>query len=777
MPESDWAQATRIVQRALDLNDEEREEYLGSVCGATPGLRQEVESLLAIALNSSGDSTGWTVENREPVGAPASFLDRHLGPYRLIGELGSGGMGIVYRARREDGRFDKDVAIKILHWGGHGSTLTRLFGQETRMLAALDHPGITRLLDSGVTEEGLPYIVMELVEGVPITEHCAFAKMSLGPRVAMMARVCEAVHHAHQNLVIHRDLKPGNIFVRPDGQPKLLDFGVAKWLQEATDSPAAGSPTAAPFTPKYASPEQLSGRASTTATDIYSLGKVLAELVEEALDGAAAGPRDPDLGAIIRKATQTEADDRYRSVAELGSDLEAYVEGRVVSARKWSWPLAAWKWVKRNRKLSGLMAANALIVFALLLRYQAESARAIRRGDHIRHLAGAITAEVSQVIGDLPRNTAARAKLARVSLEYLDKLRNDSPDPAFASELAEAYSRLALVVGNGTVGSLGDLPKARDLHQRALEMIEQSYRAAPEDLLIRQRYARVLLDQSDIQPPAKSKQQVMQCEKLLDGIRGRVAETDEYLSLEARFFEHRAWVIHGWGNPAGLPYWEKAVAAFDKIYQRNPGNLNNGVRMAGAIEWASGSMPSLAGRIAERKKGVALRRVAVEKEPQNPWFQLSLYLGETGIGSEYRLAGKPDSALPHVRLGMEHLRRAVDLDPADASARGFIAFGTADLAYLESSLGNRKEAEKAAREAIALCEKILVSDQTLFRPNWGLGHAYRTLGDLGIGDRCESYGKALRHSQTADKTSGGRNPSVRSLIGELEKLSSRCPAK
>ena len=776
MRDGEWAQVSLVVQRALELNDDERDAYLRSIYLERPALQPEVDSLLAAERQHAAESTGWTIPGRDSAETTATFLGRRFGPYRLTGELGSGGMGIVYRARREDGQFDKDVAIKVLHWGVHSATLTRLFGQERRMLAALDHPGITRLLDSGVTQEGLPYIVMEIVEGVTITEHCARAGMPIRARVALMARVCEAVHYAHQNLVIHRDLKPGNIFVRSDGQPKLLDFGVAKWLEEATHS-AGGGLTAAPFTPKYASPEQLTGRPVTTATDIYSLGKVLAELVEEVSPAGGEQRRDADLSAIVRKATRAEAEDRYSSAAEMRGDLEAYAGGRAVSARKWSWPLASWKWVKRNKRSAALIAANTLIVVALLWRYQAESARAIRRGEDVRHLAGAITSEVSEIIGDLPKNTTARAKLARVSLQYLDKLASDNSDPTFVSELAAAYSRLADVVGNSTIGSLGDLPKSRDLHRRALEMIERSHRAAPDNLLIRQRYAQVLLTQSDIQSGEKAKQIVMQCERLLDSIRGKVPETDEYLLLEGKFYEHRDWVIHGWGQAAGIPYREKARIAFDRLCKRNPDNMNYRVMLAGAVEASGRLEPGLERRIDFTRQGVAMRRMAVDRDPRNPWFRLSLYLGEAGIASEYRLAGRLAPALPYVRSAIEHLRRAADLDPSDASVRGYLAFGLADLGSLESALGHREEAEKAAREGIALGETMLATDPTLFRPNWGMGHAYRTLGDLGIGDRCANFTKALTHARTANKTSGGRNPSVRSLIGELERLSSRCPAQ
>jgi hypothetical protein len=306
----------------------------------------------------------------------------------------------------------------------------------------------------------------------------------------LMAQVCEAVHYAHQNLVVHRDLKPGNILVRADGQSKLLDFGVAKWLEDSTVTMNAAVGWA-PFTPKYASPEQLAGGIITTATDVYSLGLVLSELIEGRLP--AEFPlrlKDADLAAVVHKATQRDPSERYASAEGLAVDMRAYVTGRPVKARRWSWPLAVWKRIKRHKRATALLVVNAAILMTLTLRYQAENLFAIRRAQDLRELVGTVTSEINGLLTDLPKSTAARHKLLLASVNYLDRLSGRTTDPVLLSELAEGYSKLAQVTGHTVVGSIGDLPAAVDLHKRAQGLIERSIRDEPDNLLFRERFVR-----------------------------------------------------------------------------------------------------------------------------------------------------------------------------------------------------------------------------------------------------------------------------------------------
>jgi len=278
-----WRQIEELFQAALDSEPSRRDSFLDEACAGDRSLRDEIESLLA-----SYEEGGFTE-------APAfrdglrllekdqsdSLAGRRIGPYRVIREIGQGGMGAVYLAARADEAFRKEVAIKLIKRGLDTESVIQRFRAERQILASLDHPNITRLLDGGTTEDGLPYFVMEHIQGEPIDNYCEARRLNTVERLKLFQSVCAAVHYAHQNLVIHRDIKPSNVLVTAEGVPRLLDFGIAKLLTPGLGSGAdTGSMTAARLmTPQYASPEQVRGETITTASDVYSLGVLLYQLL------------------------------------------------------------------------------------------------------------------------------------------------------------------------------------------------------------------------------------------------------------------------------------------------------------------------------------------------------------------------------------------------------------------------------------------------------------------------------------------------------------------
>jgi eukaryotic-like serine/threonine-protein kinase len=272
-----WHQIREVFDRAVPLDSKERATYLDAVCASDSELRHEVESLL---FSDREAGTGFlntpAVDLRQPEHPAATRVGRRIGAYNILEEIGHGGMGEVYRAGRADGQYEKEVAIKLVRGGYDTAAVLDRFRHERQILASLDHPNIARLLDGGTTDEGIPYLVMELIEGIPIDQYCNARDLTVTERLRLFLQVCSAVQYAHQRLVIHRDIKPGNILVTQEGVPKLLDFGIAKILD-----PLAGSETtiAGPMTPEYASPEQIRNEPITTATDVYSLGVVLYKLV------------------------------------------------------------------------------------------------------------------------------------------------------------------------------------------------------------------------------------------------------------------------------------------------------------------------------------------------------------------------------------------------------------------------------------------------------------------------------------------------------------------
>src|SRR5208282_852375 len=285
-----WTRVEQLCQAALERDEHEQSAFLASVCGSDQELRREVESLLAHRHKADTFLEAGAMDAaaqalaadgvRNPMGA-SRWIGRLIPPYRCVAKIASGGMGDVFRAARADGTFDKQVAIKLIQGARSTDFFLSRFQNERQILATLDHPNIARLLDGGSTEEGLPYLVMEYIQGLPIDEFCIQKNLDTRERLELFRTVCSAVQFAHQNLVVHRDLKPSNILVTSDGVPKLLDFGIAKILNtEQRGSEDAPTVTIVQMmTPEYASPEQFRGGPFTTATDVYSLGVVLYRLL------------------------------------------------------------------------------------------------------------------------------------------------------------------------------------------------------------------------------------------------------------------------------------------------------------------------------------------------------------------------------------------------------------------------------------------------------------------------------------------------------------------
>ncbi|MBL8179369.1 MAG: serine/threonine protein kinase, partial [Bryobacterales bacterium] len=357
----------------LDLSGPDRERYFADHA-VSPEVRAEVESLLQFdARRSHGltDSILRAVEDVLDTGRPAPT---HCGPYKLVRTIGTGGMGAVYLAERVDGEIRRQAAVKLLRADVERPGWRDRFLRERQLLANLDHPSIARLLDAGHSGDR-PYLVMEYVEGVPIDAYAV--NLEIRDRLRLFLKVCEGVSHAHRRLIIHRDLKPSNILVDAAGQPKLLDFGIAKVLSESGD---ATRTVERMMTPNYASPEQLRGSAQTTATDIYSLGAVLFRILtgapphdgmEQAMEIASGAKSIPsalqlnpalprDLDFVLRKALRLEPEQRYTTVDELAADLRAFLDHKPVLAR------AADKWYVAGKLLRRYWLPAAAAAVTLL---------------------------------------------------------------------------------------------------------------------------------------------------------------------------------------------------------------------------------------------------------------------------------------------------------------------------------------------------------------------------------------------------------------------------
>ena len=471
-----WSRIGELFDRASTLPETEQIAFLEKACAGDAALIHDVRSLL------DADRDTHALLDRETIGIGTWIeeveayepLDEHVGAYQIVRLLGTGGMGRVYLADRADGLFEHHVALKVVKRGMDSDPILRRFASERQILARLEHPHIARLLDGGVTPDGRPFFAMDYVEGVPIDRYCDAQKLNVEERLRLFLQVCDAVRYAHQNLVVHRDLKPDNILVTEEGTPKLLDFGIAKVLE--ADAEAITRTGGSLMTPEYASPEQVRGDTISTASDVYTLGVILYELLTGTRPYATAGrgpldvaravlteepPRPStvirtaeatteqvsdkrrtqpqklrrtlagDLDAVCLKALRKDPDDRYATVTELADDVERHLQGLPVRARRGTTPYRVRKFVERHR--AGVFITASVVLFAVAfafyhtttLRHERDVAR--REAAKAEQTADFLTSifEVSDPAEAQGREVTARELLdagaARIQTELADQ--------------------------------------------------------------------------------------------------------------------------------------------------------------------------------------------------------------------------------------------------------------------------------------------------------------------------------------------------------------------
>jgi len=433
--------------------------------------------------------------------AARSAIGELVGQYRLTELIGKGGMGSVYRGERTDEAFEKSVAVKLIDAGFYSADLIAHFRAERQILANLEHPNIARLLDGGARADGSPYLIMEYVEGISPNDYSSQHNLTIAQRLQLFRRICAAVHYAHQNMVIHRDLKPSNILVIEDGTPKLLDFGIAKVLRPAASTPgdALTQPGMLKMTARYASPEQIRGETVTTASDIYSLGVILYELLTghspygdvdrpaHQIMAAVCDEEPPrpsmwvpklrgDLDKIMQRALRKMPAERYASVDQFSEDILRHLEGLPVLARGDAPLYLAAKFIRRYRVM---VAAAALVLCSLvvgLVEVTLARARADRRFNEVRQLAHSVMFDYADAIDRLPGSTPVRARLVKDALTYLDSLSTEADTPELLREIVDAYVRVSNVQGNEYENNLGDPAAALASAGKAVATAEQLLR-------------------------------------------------------------------------------------------------------------------------------------------------------------------------------------------------------------------------------------------------------------------------------------------------------------
>jgi serine/threonine protein kinase len=709
-----WRKLAPYLDRGLELSPEARAAWLEDLRQSEPAVAGEVQRLLTLHEAADRDAFLDSASSLAPprLRQPGEVV----GAYTLVSHIGRGGMGSVWRATRGDGRFERDVAIKFLNiaLADHGAAR---FRREGRILGRLSHPNIAQLLDAGTTPGGEAYLVLELVEGRPLDEHCETGRLPVSARVRVFLQVLDAVAFAHANLVVHRDLKPANVLVDSDGQVKLLDFGIAKLLDRggeaapATELTRDGGPA---LTLAYAAPEQVSGGPVTTATDVYALGVLLyqvltgrhpaqhalgsyAETVHAILEAEPAPPSQAaperlrgalrgDLDTIVGTAVKKAPAERYASATAFAEDLRRALRDEPIAARPDSVGYRARKFARRNAL--GL-AVVAIIVSALsvgLYVANRERANAERRFAQVRQLANRFI-QLDEEIRELPGSTRARNRIVSESLRYLQGLGEEAGhDPALALEIGNAYRQLGRVQGVPFLPNLGQFREAEDTFGRAAHWLDRVLEADAGN-------REALLASAGV---AHDRMTVLDYQR----------RTEEALA-QARLAGGRleAFVASGTAS-------EEEVSTVAHLYSNLGVAYVNNDRLADAAHYAR--------RAAEVAAGVpaaAVRRASA--------------LGVLSMVQRYR--GELDAALAAAResrLILEGLSPTLGTSQAgnlvNAFEREAIVLGSAS----EIGLGRTEEALATFQRAMALAEAAAARDPNDERSRRRIGELSLEVGDI-----------------------------------------------
>jgi non-specific serine/threonine protein kinase/serine/threonine-protein kinase len=725
-----WQQVKAIALDAWDLAPAERSAHVTAACGSDADLLREVESLLTSmgAVDQRFENPSLRLANsgtalRDVADAPPfTVAGGRIGGWRVVRLLGRGGMGTVYLVERADAGFTQRAALKVARGGFADELIQKRFLEERRILATLEHPDIARLIDGGATEDGVPYVVMEFVDGVPIDTYCRDRALGLRERLELFRRVCAVVRYAHQRLIVHRDLKAANILVTADGTPRLLDFGIAKLLDTTADTTQT---LMRMVTPDSASPEQIHGATITTATDVYALGVLLyrlltgehphgsgrseAELIRAICEDE---PRPPstiahdhipfDVDVIVMKALRKEPERRYGSVEQLSEDLKRYLDGRPVRAVPDSRAYRAGKFVRRHRL--GVGAAVALVVAvaggigatlwqARAARQERERAdalraRAERQFSAVRGLASAVLGEVHEAVVALPGSMKAREILVRRATEYLDTLRQEAAgDPQLIRELAIGYRRLAQAQGGAGMPNLGDRQAAARGYRAAVALLESAAGSSPADprdrIWLAETYVQLRSVEDD---PARKRELLQRSRELIDGV--DAAGHADVRALDA----------------VGV-VWE--AIANDQIASKD-----------------------LVAAEASRRKALAATETALRLEPQNLDVSRNVSLNYKSLGGIIQALGRHDEALALYERAMALDADRVARQPQQPFWKLDLSFAYGSMAGVLAAKDRRREALVYADKTVALREEVVALDPNEDFAKGALGRGYQRQGAL-----------------------------------------------
>lgn len=781
----EWQKLSPYLDDALGMKDDERGVWLAGLRDKDPALASLLESLLR---EHQALAQKHFLEQGPLLSSPAGMTGQTLGAYTLISPVGEGGMGSVWLADRNDGRFDRRVAVKLLRIPLLGRAGGERFQREGAILARLAHSHIAQLLDAGVASSGQPYLILEYVEGEDIVTYCDRRRLDVDARLQLFLGMLDAVAHAHANLIVHRDIKPSNVYVNRDGQVKLLDFGIAKLLEAEGGEGAVTRLTregGGALTPQYAAPEQVTGGPVTVATDVYASGVLLyllltgkhpagtglhspAELVKAIVETETVRPsdvlvpgQDPtevlvetaakrattpdklrrqlrgDLDTIIRKALKKSPAERYGSVSALADDLRRYLKHEPISARPDTVAYRTAKFIRRNRYrvAAGVLALTAIVAGFAVALYQARLAQ--RRFQEVRKLAHTFVFDLYDDVAKLEGSTKTREMMVRTGLQYLDNLaKNSGGDPGLQEEIAAAYLKIGDAQGHPTRPNLGRMAdalasyrKAGDIYQR-LAAKNQTYL---RDLAVYYLSYAGLVRFTDLTQAKQFSEAAIQT---FDRLRSQ-----QPLDAELQSSYTSAWCTVGDIDEDGGHYrqaWTEfsrcaELARVQLSHQEDPPSLSAVAQAEERVGTAAQELGLFQESLRAFDEDESTLKKLLAAEPLNPRFHrmqavLHQFRSRLYFDDRYPNLGDPARALESATQYLHETEEMVRSDPNNTAAQTSRAFAACRVSYPLREIDPRA-AVRMARDAVRMFDELTASGKTDSLIISGRAQGLRLLGE------------------------------------------------
>lgn len=796
--DSRWEKIEEALCYAAEVPLTDRSSWLDQFCQGDEHLRAEIESLLNSEL-AAKDFLEYSVAPYAGMLLDEEFAQTpslKVGPYRVLREIGRGGMGVVYVAERED-EFRQRVAIKLLKRGLDTEDILRRFRNERQILASLNHPNIAKIFDGGMTDDGLPYFVMEYIDGSTLLQHCESRALSNQERLRLFRRVCAAVQHAHQNLIIHRDLKPSNILVSNEGMIKLLDFGVAKLLS-ADPSDGAVSQTHAAhrvMTPEYASPEQVRGEHVTTLTDVYSLGVVLYELLtgakpyklkdtsaaelsraicesepskpseavsSELLDNAEQVRtviRNPkllrgDLDNIVLMALRKDPARRYKSVDQFSEDIRRHLDGLPVIARQDTFAYRTSKFINRHRVgvIAASVVALAIIAGGVISIWEAhratvQRARAERRFNEVRKLSNSLMFEIHDSVQNLQGSTPTRQLIVSRALEYLNSLATESSDDAsLQEELATAYRKVGDIQGNPYSANLGDIDGAMTSYARAQSIYESLIKGNSKNTAARRDLTALYDRIGEIRLHASNTKGALEVfQKALELRQQLITENPNDAALQREVAVSHMKIGEASQKlgdvKTALEQERQALSTFESIAAHDPQNakasrdVTIALNKLGYILFVAGDFSA---SLELYRKAFAIAETLAAKDVTNAVAQRDLSICYNNIGRILLKQKDATGAEENFQKSLIVAQNLAAKDPKNELARSDVAYVLVRLGVAQTAASKYREALASERESLTINEALIAANPK---------HAF-TLEE--IGDGYMNIGEALEKMNDKD---------------------------